>query len=70
MIARGNAMKTVRRLLFKLGGILPMRLRIGVYRLSGMKIGRGTKITKGIYVDRPDGVIIGDNCFFNHRKLQ
>ena len=59
-------MKTVRRLLFTLGGFLPMRLRIGIYRLSGMKIGNGTKITKGIYVDRPDGVIIGDNCFFNH----
>ena len=59
-------MKTLKRLLFRFGGFLPMRLRIGVYRLSGMKIGKGTKITKGIYVDRPDGVIIGDNCFFNH----
>lgn len=58
--------KTVRRLLFSLGGLFPMRLRISLYRLSGMRIGRGTQITKGMYVDRSDGIIIGENCFFNH----
>lgn len=43
-----------------------MKLRIPVYRLAGMKIGRGTKITRGLYVDRPNGVIIGEDCFINH----
>ena len=31
-----------------------------------MKIGDQTRITKGFYIDRPDGVTIGTHCFFNH----
>lgn len=43
-----------------------MSLRFALYRAAGMKIGKGTRITGGFYVDRPDGVIVGENCFFNH----
>lgn len=59
-------MKTLRRLLVIVGNLLPMKMRISMYRMAGMRIGQGTKITKGLYVDRPDGIIIGDNCFVNH----
>ena len=59
-------MKTLRRLLVMIGNLLPMKIRIALYKMAGMRIGKGTKISKGLYVDRPDGIIIGDNCFINH----
>ena len=31
-----------------------------------MKIGNNVQIASGIHVDRPEGVIIGDNCFIYH----
>ena len=31
-----------------------------------MKIGKSTRISKGFYVDRPEGISFGDNCFVNH----
>lgn len=59
-------MKLTQRFLLSLGHIVPMRYRPFFYRLSGMKIGQNTRISKGLYVDRPEGVVIGDNCFLNH----
>ena len=58
--------KALRRLLVMIGNLFPMKIRIALYRTAGMRIGQGTKITKGIYVDRPDGIIIGNDCFINH----
>ena len=59
-------MKTLKRLLVMIGSLFPMKIRISLYRLSGMRIGEGTKISRGLYIDRPDGIIIGDHCFINH----
>ena len=59
-------MKLHQRLLMKLGSISYGRARVFLYRKAGMKIGEKVQISSGLYVDRPEGVIIGDNCFINH----
>ena len=59
-------MKFYKRLLIKLGSLTNGRIRVALYRKAGMKIGSNVRIASGIHVDRPEGVIIGDNCFINH----
>ena len=59
-------MKLTQRLLMKFGSMVPGKSRIPIYRLSGIKIGNKTNISLGFYVDRPEGVELGNNCFLNH----
>ena len=54
------------RALLKLGSILPMKARVHLLKMAGMRIGGGTKIPAEFYIDRPESVVIGSNCFFNH----
>lgn len=58
-------MNIIRCILFKLSSKLPSKLRMGLYKLAGMKIGSHTRITQGFYVDRPEDFCIGDYCFLN-----
>ena len=59
-------MNICQRLLMNLGKITPPSFRNKLFRIAGMVIGDRTRITKGFYVDRPEAVIIGTHCFFNH----
>lgn len=59
-------MRIRQRFLMAVGAILPLRFRIPLYRVAGMRVGDRTRITSGFYVDRPEGVVIGTHCFFNH----
>lgn len=59
-------MRISKRLLMSVGSILPIKLRLSLYRAAGMIIGSNTRITQGFYVDRPEGVEIGNHCFLNH----
>lgn len=46
--------------------LLPMRLGVVFYKLGWVKIGNMTSISRGVYVDRPRGLSIGDGCFINY----
>ena len=59
-------MKAYQRAFMSTGKIFPNQLRISLFRKAGMMIGINTRITHGFFVDRPEGVVIGDNCFLNH----
>ena len=59
-------MKLWQRMLMIIGDSVPISLRIKCYKLAGMKIGSNPDISFGFYVDRPEGVVIGNNCFLNH----
>ncbi len=59
-------MKLYQRILLKIGLSLPNKFRVMCFLGTGMKIGHNTVITGGFYVDRPEGVRIGENCFLNH----
>lgn len=58
-------MNLYQRLLMSFGKIAPQRFRNIFFRIAGMKIGDRTRISGGFYVDRPEGVTIGNHCFFN-----
>jgi len=34
--------------------------------VGGVKIGCNTRVSRGFYIDRPDGLSIGDGCFINY----
>lgn len=59
-------MRIGQRLLMSVGALLPTEIRLSLYRAAGMIIGSNTRITQGFYVDRPEGVEIGNHCFLNH----
>ena len=62
-------MKIWQRFLMGFGNNFPIKIRIKCFKLAGMKIGSNPDISFGFYADRPEGIVIGDNCFFNHYAL-
>ena len=59
-------MKIWQRFLMGFGNDSPIKIRIKCFKLAGIKIGLNPDISFGFYADRPEGITIGDNCFFNH----
>lgn len=59
-------MKFYQRIMMRIGAVVPPNFRNMAYRTAGMTIGERTRIPKGFYVDRPEGVTIGEHCFLNH----
>lgn len=56
--------KLNRFLLNKVTQITPEKIRVYVYKIFGMNIGRGTVIRQGCFFDQ-NRISIGENCFIN-----
>ena len=50
----------------KIGLSLPSRIGNFFLSAAGIKIGCNTRITSGFYIDRTEGLELGNNCFLNH----
>ena len=56
----------IRRVFLSIASILPMNFGVKLYKLCGLKIGKGTSISRAFYVDRVNGLQIGKKSFFNY----
>lgn len=46
--------------------IAPLKIRMNLLKLSGVKIWEKTEISRGYYIDRTDGLVIGEKVFINY----
>ena len=62
---KGNTMSFFQRVLIGVSSIAPQSIRKRIFKAVGLKIGEKTIIGSGFFVDRPECVTLGTNCFIN-----
>lgn len=54
------------KIALRLAPIVSARLGVRLYRKAGVSIGHNTELRRGVYIEAPNSVQFGDNCFVNY----